>query len=578
MINGSETFRSAKQELKQFKALLKHFVVRLLNNDVLKYDDQRQEGLYLLLAILTMAGLALSSLILFPYLRAMPGYSHETVWIERTLFMAFSMALTGIIAVINWENIFLDNRDYDTLFVLPVKKTTIFAAKCASLLLFVGIITAAFNFFPVFVFSFFLGHIPQQYNFMPINLPKFILAHLASAFMANLFTFLLVTGIQSLLMLLLRGTLYRKISMFFQTVLIFGFISIFVWFPKVHPSLETLKEQYSTFIYYFPPIWFVGLYEHLVGNFDFVFKQHLYLAAISLTLLVNVYVLSFPLNFKKFALRSTGKKKAAPSRLAILYRKLLHATLLKNPVEKAIYHFSLNTLKRNRKHKLLLAIYIALPTAFILTELVLLYFKKGVQYFQTPGMLLAAIPLIFYMALVAGLRAAVSQPVSLEANWLFRLNENPDLKHYVRGMKKALVTSTILPSFILFFIFYVTCWDYQYALYHSLYCLGIAYLLLELGFMNYHKIPFAAAHVPGKANMKAYWFLYFSAFIFYVYALTGLGLYLLSNPAEYVIFYAFLVSGIAAARWLRYKNYKTLRLVFEEEPEAYMLSLGFDAQ
>ncbi len=585
-------FAGARGEWQQFRVLLRHFVVRLFNNDVMKYEDQNREVLVVFLAFLVMAGALIPTILLFPYLRAMPGYTLETVWREKTLFMTLSMTVTGIIAVLNWDNMFLDDKDFSGLFNLPVSRNTIFSAKFFSLLVFVGIVTASFNFFAVFIFTFYLGHIPAEYSFLEINILRFGTAQFVSSFMANLFVLLAVTLVQSLLMLLLRGKPYKRVSVLVQTTLLFGFVSVLAWYPKIHGSLQSLKDNYSSFVYYFPPLWFTGFHEQLIGNTEYLFRRHVVIAAVVLTVLLDLYVLSFPLNFRRYTdawNQSPAKSKKAALKVASLSRggsrgkglklrfsEFFQRVVVPHPIQRAIFYFSLAALRRSRKHKFLLAVYIALPTAFLVTELVVSMIKKGPGVLSVPSPFLIAVPLVIYLFLVLGLRMTVSRPITRGANWVFRLAEQNEPGHYISGLKKALFVFALLPGFVVFLLFYGYCWGFTAGLVHGLFCLTVALLLMEISFYHYRKIPFVSAHVPGKGNLKAFWALYVAGFVAYVWALTRLGGYLLDHPARGLYFYAAAAVLVGLNRWYhswKFKPHRGFRFVYDEDPEQVMLSL-----
>jgi hypothetical protein len=132
-----EISKPVKAEFQQFLVLLRHFLLRLFNNDILKFEDQRRESMIMMLTFFLAGGGIIAAFILMPYLLAMLGYTSETAWVEKTLFMTLSMAFTGIISVINWNNMFLDEKDYLYLSGLPIKTNTLFTAKFFSLLAFV---------------------------------------------------------------------------------------------------------------------------------------------------------------------------------------------------------------------------------------------------------------------------------------------------------------------------------------------------------------------------------------------------------------------------------------------------------
>jgi hypothetical protein len=189
----------------QFYVLLRHFVLRMFNNDILKYENQGRERVIVMLTILSIVGGYLTHKLLVHYLfPALSGVSIDTIWVKKTVFLTLTMALTGIITVFSWENIFPDRKDYMNLLVLPVKMRTLFAAKFFSLLIFVGLLSAAFNIFSLFIFTFYLA------PFAKVNLFYFGFSHLFSNFLANLFVFLVAACLQGIFTILFKNRLLSR--------------------------------------------------------------------------------------------------------------------------------------------------------------------------------------------------------------------------------------------------------------------------------------------------------------------------------------------------------------------------------
>jgi len=564
-------------ESRQFLVLLRHFLLRLFNNDILKFEDQRRESMIIMLTFFMAGGGIIAVFILMPYLLAMLGYTSETAWIEKNFFITLSMALTGIISVINWNNMFLDEKDYLYLSSLPVSTNTLFTAKFFSLLAFVGILSLAFHFFPIFIFTFFLGEMYNVNPFYHTSIFQFGAVHLFSSFMANLFVFLLVALVQGILMLLLDSKRFKKVSMVIQPLLIMGFVSILIWFPQFASAIEKLKDKYASFIYYLPPMWFVGFYEQMIGNYDIMFKKLFYIAPIAVTVLADLYILSIPLCFKRFSRpASIGKIRGRFSMALGSLKKSLEARFLDNPIQKAIFYFSLSTLNRSRKHKLQLAIYIALPLTFIVTELTILHYRNGWKYFNTLHPFLISIPVLLYIFIILGFRVVVMHPISEAANWVFRLTEPKNPTHCMKGLKKVFFLIGILPVFILVFLFYLYCWGLVPAVFHSLFSAVTAWLFLEIFFINYEKMPFVSGYVPGKAKIKYLWALYLVGFVAYTWAFSALGLFLIKNPLFYIIYYILAADVLYLIRRYQARRNQTFHFVFDEDPEPVMLGLGFD--
>jgi hypothetical protein len=419
-----------------------------------------------------------------------------------------------------------------------------------------------------------------MYNVNPFyhtSIFQFGAVHLFSSFMANLFVFLLVALIQGILMLLLDSKRFKKVSMVVQPLLIMGFVSILIWFPQFVSTIEKLKEKYASFIYYFPPMWFVGFYEQMIGNYDIMFKKLFYIAPIAVTVLVDLYILSIPLCFKRFSRPSSaGKIKGRFSMALGSLRKSLETRFLENPIQKAIFYFSLSTLNRSRKHKLQLAIYIALPLTFIVTELIILLFRNGWKYFNTFHPFLIAIPLLLYIFIIVGFRVVVLHPITEEANWVFRIAEQKNPIHCMTGLKKVFFLIGILPVFSLVFLFYSYFWGVVPAIFHSLFCAITAWLFLEIFFINYEKMPFVSGYVPGKAKIKYFWALYLVGLVAYTWAFSALGSFFMQNPLFYIIYYILVADVLYLIKRYQARRNQTFSFVFDEDPEPVMLSLGFD--
>jgi hypothetical protein len=561
-----------KEEVKQFFVLVRHFTIRFLNNDILKFEDQRHERVITLMVVLVIAGGFISHQLLFPYLiYRLSGAAVTAIWIKKAVFLTIIMAITGCFTALNWQNIFPDSKDYTNLLVLPVKRRNLFLAKFSSLLVIVGLISFAFNVLSVFVFTFYLS------EHIHVNIFYFAFTHVFITFLANLFVFMAVACLQGIFSLLFKNKWFQRISNALQVIFLFGFISLLFYLPRISEYLPVAKENTSSFIYFFPPLWFTGLYEKMTGSSDMVFTTHVYIIALALILSTGLYLLGFPITFKRFFNAcTTGEKGEHPGKLQYTVKRWFNSIFLRHPTQRGIFYFMLHTLKRSRFHRLHLVMYMSLPTAYILVHVVYHYSGKGGAYFQTPNMFLVGISLITYFFLAFGLRMIIRHPINLEANWLFQLTETEEKKHYIRGMKKALYFFGGVPGFVLLFIFYFYCWGYPLAVYHSLYSLGIFLLFVEVIFHRYKKIPFAGTHDPGKPNIKLYWPLYAAGFLEGFVTFSILGLTLMREPRYYILFFAAVLGLKMLLVFRRYEKYKDeeFRFIYEEEPEEVMMTLN----
>jgi hypothetical protein len=170
----------------------------------------------------------------------------------------------------------------------------------------------------------------------------------------------------------------------------------------------------------------------------------------------------------------------------------------------------------------------------------------------------------------------VAYPQTLPAKFIFRASESEPLRHYTNGFKMALFCCAVLPPAAISLLLGLRFWEPMPTVLHALFSLAIALLLLEVCFFNYHKLPFASEHVPGKLKLRYYWPVLVIGFIQYQLLLAGLGKRLRDDPSGYPVYFLLVALLYALLRINQGRRLAGERLVFEEEPEPAMLTLGLD--
>jgi MFS family permease len=252
---------------------------------------------------------------------------------------------------------------------------------------------------------------------------------------------------------------------------------------------------------------------------------------------------------------------------------MFYSLVLRNPTQAAIYHFTIKTFRRNMKQKLQLALWMTIPVGLVITTTIFGYlgnkFKIIDSYLISP-------PVVLYIFLIPILKMVTRNPVEFEANWIFRMTEKKDKKHYLAGLKKALFFYAVFPLFIMLFLFYCFAWGFEPAIYHSFFGITIAWILMEAFFINYRNIPFTSKCLPYKANFI--YSLMFYGFVFIVYntLFTALGLFLIKNPVYYYFFYIAAFTILIALKWYGQKTNNDFKFVYDEETDPIFLSLDLD--
>jgi len=566
---------SLRNGLGQFSILTRHFFDRFFQNDIVDFEDQMKEKVIGGLAFLAILGLQVANAVLFKY----QFFDEEgPSWVDKCYFLWVFMLLLGFLTVVEWDVIFPDRRDYINIVPLPVRLRTLFLAKSASFFLFIGIYSAAAHSLASFSFGYFLTRFRSG---SPLFILRYMGAHLIAGSAANIFLFFLCVFIQGLLMSLLSYGLYRRISLLLRFVLSTSIVfllilsvSASVSIPQSFSNFPTLRESQDRFLTLFPPMWFTGLYEYLLGNRDPFFvslsRQALWAVLASVLAFFVTAAASYSRHLKKSLEVRGGRLNLKKTR--DLISRGVDAVILRNSTQRAVFHFFGQTLWRSTLHKMRLFNYLAVSSAFALIMLSTTQLLRSQM--TTSNRTLLAIPLVLAFFLLLGIRSLANIPASIEANWVFKITERDPRRHYFSAFKKAVFLETLLPLFGLVFILYAYLWGWKPALLHCFYCLAASALLLEALFLRYPKIPFTCTFVPGKAKVHVYWLPYVIVFIVYTSFLSSYERYLFSFPRYFLRYFVTCGFLFAASRlYQEFYFYRRQPIVYHEEPEPVMISL-----
>jgi len=565
-----------KNKTSQFTVLVRHFFQRLFQNDFVAFEDQMKAKTISFLAIIAILSAHISNAVLMKYM-LVPD--NGVSWVEKCYFTAFIMLLIGFITVFEWDVIFPDSRDFSNLMTLPIRLRTIFTTKFTSLCLFVGIFAVGANSVSSLVFWFHL--LKWQENESLFFSLFYILAHFVCMFAACYFVFFFSVFVIGVLMLVFPERIFRALSVFFRTILMVTTVFLMIYimsesFVTSQPFafLQTLKENNSLLLYFFPPMWFTGLFESMIGSHD---SQFLTLSSIAILSLVPVtigFFLSAIVSYRKYCKKMEITRNVNIRLIQIKYRlqHYFNLVFLRNSVQKAIFYFFGKSLRNSMVHKMRLATFAAVGVGL---GLILLSTNiRSFEYFSELNKTLLSIPTILSFFLLVGMRNIVNIPFSLESNWIFRLTEERNLNHYNSGLRKGVVFHLLFPLFILVFMFYSFSWGWRVGILHSLYGFVIAVLLMEILFLKNHKIPFTCSYLPGKTKAHYLWLLYFVSFVVYVTLISSLELILLKNLSTYVIFLGIsLLVYLALRFYQKHILYKERVLIYADVPEPNMVTL-----
>jgi hypothetical protein len=571
---------AVREEVGQLAILTKHFFERLFRNDIVDFEDQMKARLIAVLAILAVVVGWSSQLLIFFKYEFSPDANLS--WQEKNYVFTLVMIIFGIVTLLEWEMLFPDRRDFVNLTPLPVRLRTVFAAKLASFVAFIGLFSAAMNSLSSFVFALFLA---QWRSNSLLFLFRHVAAHLVSAFAACFCVFFACVFVNFFLMAVLPSSLYRRVSVLVRFLLIGLFIFLLLTFlvepgslSGVIRSLAKLKDHGSPLILRLPPLWFVGLYEVLLGTADPVFIAQARTAGYALGLAFAAFGLACALSyFRHFRQTLESPRKERSSRR---FREdaaaFLRKAVLWQPEERAVSAFFTRTIRSSQRHRTVLVNGLAFGAA--LAMLSIMAAGRARQALGPGQAFFLAQSLLLVFVLLGALRAVVDVPAALESNWIFRLVESEERSRYVAGLKKTIFAQWFLPFSALIFLVHLWLWkDGRAALLHATYCLVLAGLGIEAVFFHFRKIPFASTRVPGKLRLQTRGLPYLIGLLALLATLAGLEKALLARPG---LFWAFFPVSAALWAYLWRHNASFLKdhpLIYDEEPEPALVGFPEDA-
>ena len=573
----------AQNSPSQFVELLRLFWQRFLDNDLIAPQAETRLALAPILALLAVPSVifSLHSYGQYSFRWTRIGYpvppfplDLPVSWSDKFLFLYLSMILMGFITVLEWDALFPDRRDYLILTPLPIRLRTLLAAKITALFLFLMVFTLALNgcssiLFPLMAIN---PHAPAGYAL------RYMGAHAISVFAANAFVLLFCVALQGLLMNAFSARYFQWISRTVQLLLLFLFVCLFFLLPRTVSFVKGLDPDNNPFIHFLPPMWFTGLYETLQGSDRLGFQALASLAGQALAGALVMFTLPYMASFRRHVRRSLESSSTVLPSTADWTRGVLQrldSLFLRKPVERAVFHFSLRTILRSPRHRLYLGAYAGVGLALTLVGIASTVLRSsdiGIERYDPP---LLSIPLVMSFFILCGLRFIFTVPADLNANWVFRLVQGATPQEVLSGTRKVMWAFGVLPLPAGLFPFYSAVWGVQASLLHLIFVFTLAGILTEILLLRFQKVPFTCSYLPGRANLKLYWFPYVASFLLYVYGMASIERMMLEAPARFVIFYsaAFAVLCYLALR-RRQLPLSERTVIFEEQVEPAVRTLN----
>ena len=558
------------------KLLVRHFFGRFFDNEIVSQHGDMRTNVVQAIGLVATPGIFVPFYMLPQRARFHHPFDHN--WVlpsDYYFFVMFSMVVMGFVMVFEWDALFPDRKDYLILTPLPLGGGTIFAGKTLALLLFLSLFAVDAN-----LFCSLLAPLVTGGEGTPATvLWRLIAVHATAVVAAGAFVALSLASVQGVLINLLTGRGFRRVSPWVQMALMGGLIVVLFLTPLTCIGIRPLVESHSPLLRWFPPFWFLGLYMDMLPGQPGgpVFHELAGFARQGLTISAAVFALTYLAGYRRHARRvmqSVEGTEGGPGWLRTAFERIVNRWLLPHPLERATFHFISCTILRNAKQRLFLATYGGIAVALALPAVIRIGTRPGAPMLSFYAAGLLSVPLTLSFFAVSGLRVAFNFPAELPANWIFQVCESEDSMPHMRAARKWIVLMGLVPLFGLLAPVEIYFRGWRLGLIHLSFALALGLVLLNLLLVWFRKIPFTCSYFPGKTSMAVMLGLYLAGFAAYSWSMADLEASLLGEPAQLLLFYAVAAASLWGLARLEERELGVDdSLIYEDEPDPIVRSL-----
>jgi hypothetical protein len=476
--------------------LIEHFFSRFFESSAVMRDPHDRMGIAPVLGLLAVPGVIMSLILFLKYSPMLRWFKKDWAFDtylaaipDKYTFIVFSMAGTGIFAVLKWESLFPDRRDFANLAPLPLPTSTIFFAKLSALVLFALVFAVDINIASSILFP---AIAMESYGTFS-ELLRFIAAHAASVVAASTFAFCAFIAVAGFLMNVLPYAAFRRTARYLQFVVVTSLVLMFLLTPLATSGLMRVRAGADTPLAWLPPVWFLALSETWHGKATPAFQALGTNALRALAAVFAIAAISYVGAYRRYFLKSAETPEIVGSvrGLPQWIWRALDNSLLRSPFDRGCFRFAAKTLFRSDRHNTVLAACLGVGAALATTFAA----ARGTAL-HVSGLL----TLVYF--LVTGLRLSFGIAQEERANWAFQVavcDPNPNARGVVRKFILTAVAVLVIASIPLYAIgsgFGVAC-------VHAAFAFTNAVLLTEIVLLNFRSIPFTCTYLPSKDNFVA---------------------------------------------------------------------------
>ena len=553
-----------------FGTLVVHFTHRFFDTDSPSEESVPRNRLIQSLALITV----LSPMLMIFAIRGqerlqvqLGTFDFAWWWTSiRYMLVCYEMALMGLVMTLRWDSLFPDRRDYLILTPFPISGRRLFLAKTVAVSVILILFAVAAN----AVLMVLIGFIE----------PSALVGHVVAVVGASLFAILFFMALHGVLMNLLPTNTFRRVSPSVQMVAIALLITVLLVLPLFGAILRPLAVANNSLLDYFPPVWFLGIYELLAPSGTPLPEMTTWAGrAVTMTGLTALLVMiCYAIGYRRHSRKvlESFDTVAQPSRWwSRMGRKAQHSVLSTTAYQRAAFDFIGKISDRSPKHRISAASFAGLGIALTLSSLFVIDRRLEFPIRLSASGILEA-PAVLSFLLVVGWRSTFSVPYELAGNWIFQMTSRTGAADFRKAIRKWLFVCRVIPLYVLVACFEFACFDGSVAVTHLVFDLITTAFLIEAFFFDFRKVPFTCSYLQSKLQLAVYAVAYLFAFTTYTSLMGALKGWVSADSQHLVNFAA--VSSILFGVILIYRSVtgaERSRFVYEDrEPVIQQLDLS----
>jgi hypothetical protein len=494
------------EQLSQFGVLMRHFLDRFFGSEFASEDGDAKTRLVQVACALGVPSLAVS-MYLYPLYHLLRGHGRlSNYWGPRSywaqagdhyFFVLYTMAAMGLVAIFEWDLLFPDLLDVFVLSALPVKAGQLLRARVTAILLLIAATIFASGFLPPLV-------LPAATD--PPHLFRFLAAHCAAVACSGVFSATLTLAAEAILLAVLGDRWFRRVSLLLEGLAATALLLSLFLYPVVFGTLRELILFGNKRTLWFPPFWFLGIYQCILGGSStpptLATLAQIGLLATGAT--VALAVVFYPLACWR---RTSGLLEGAVTRdrqrrLSIRMHHGLHATLARLPGARAVWHFTGQNLLRVPRYRMVLVLYGGAGVALVLSSALRVVLNHNrILLAGSPDGLRAMVPIAAFWT-VSGLRSTFLAPADQRGRWVFRAVLGKPAWLHIQATRRWVILWTMLLTLPLALLASVAqpLHSPRFALVQGLAAVALSLLLTDAFFLNVNTIPFTGTRPTSATN------------------------------------------------------------------------------